>query len=104
MEEFFWHGLPGNSWHPIDQYLQNEGDRFPEAARVQLARWKNARIGCHEIGAVAADLVSLREVDAFTGRPVGTGVHAIALNIGGVNVYGREKGKLNITYLAPWSP
>ena len=71
---------------------------------MQLARWKEARIGCHEVGAVADDMVSLREVDVFTGRPVGDWVHAIALNIGGVNIYGPEKGKINLTYLAPWSP
>ncbi|HXD87764.1 MAG TPA: hypothetical protein VN641_14810 [Urbifossiella sp.] len=104
MEEFFWHGLPGNPWHPIDHFLQVERDRFPEAARVQLARWKEARIGCYEIGAVAEDLVSLREVDGFTGHPVGSWVRAIALNIGGVNAYGREKGKISVTYVAPWSP
>ncbi|HEV8059837.1 MAG TPA: hypothetical protein VGP68_08190 [Gemmataceae bacterium] len=104
MEEFFWHGLPGNPSHPIDQFLQAERDRFPAAARMQLARWKNAQIGCYEIGAVADDLVSLREVDVLTGRAVGPWVRAIALNIGGVNIYGPEKGKLNLTYLAPWAP
>ena len=69
MEEFFWHGLPGNPWHPIDQFLEAEGDRFPAAARKQLACWKNARIGCYEIGALADDMVSLREVDVLTGCP-----------------------------------
>ena len=34
MEEFFWHGLPGNPWHPIDQFLEAEGDRFPAAAQA----------------------------------------------------------------------
>jgi hypothetical protein len=104
MEEFFWHGLPGNPWTPIDQFLQADGNHFPAAARMQLARWKDARIGCYEIGSVADDSVSLREMDVVTGRPVGPWVRAIALNIGGVNIYGPEKGKLNLTYLAPWAP
>lgn len=104
MEEFFWHGLPGNSWQAVDRFIQSQGDRFPDAARVQLMRWKEARIGCYEVGPVAEDLVSLREVDVFTGRPVGDWVRAIALNIGGVNVYGGHKGQLNATYLAPWAP
>ena len=32
VEEFFWHGLPGNPWHPIDHFLRIQGDRFPAAA------------------------------------------------------------------------
>ena len=31
MEEFFWHGLPGNPWHAIDHFLRRQGERFPEA-------------------------------------------------------------------------
>ena len=104
MEEFFWHGLPGNPSHPIDQFLQTERNRFPAAAREQLAPGKTRRIGCYEIGAVADDLVSLREVNVLTSRPVGPWVRAIALNIGGVNIYAPQKGKLNLTYLAPWAP
>ena len=36
--------------------------------------------------------------------PLGPWVRAIALNIGGVKIYGQEKSKLNLTYLAPWAP
>jgi hypothetical protein len=104
MEEFFWHGLPGNSWHPIDQFLQTQKDRFPPAARTQLMGWKNAQIGCYEVGELADDMVSLREVDVLSGRLIGPWVRAIALNIGGANIYATEKGKLNVTYLAPWAP
>jgi hypothetical protein len=104
MEEFFWHGLPGEPWHPVDQFLQSSGNRFSPAQASQFALWKQARIGFFEVGPVADDLVWLREIDVITRRPVGSWIRAIALNIGGVNIYRGEKGKLNVTYLAPWSP
>ena len=104
MEEFFWHGLPGESWHPIDRFLQASGNRFSPAQASQLALWKQSRIGFFEVGSVADDLVSLRQIDAITHRPVASWVRAIALNIGGVNHYRSEKGKVNVSYLAPWSP
>ena len=43
MEEFFYHGFPGDSWHPIEAFLAHEGDRFIPAGQEQLRRWKNAR-------------------------------------------------------------
>ena len=76
---------------------------FSPAQASQLALWKQARIGFFEVGAVADDLVSLRELDAITHRPAGSWVRAIALNIGGVNHYRSEKGNVMVTYLAPWS-
>src|SRR5206468_2928375 len=27
-EEFLWHGVPGDSWHPLDAFLSKAGDRF----------------------------------------------------------------------------
>ena len=30
MEEFFWRGLPGDPWQPIDAYLAASGKRFAQ--------------------------------------------------------------------------
>ncbi|MSU77877.1 MAG: hypothetical protein EXS16_07255 [Gemmataceae bacterium] len=104
MEEFFWHGAANDSWQPIDAFLTAHGDRFPPAAREQIKLWKQAKIGCYEVGACADDLISLRERDPLTMQPVGDWVRAIALNIGGVNAYASQKGSVSVTYLAPWAP
>ncbi len=103
-EEFFWHGAPGDPWHPIDAFLAAHGDRFPPAAQEQIKRWKQAKFGFYEVGACADDLISLRERDPLTMQPVGDWIRAIALNIGGVNDYAKQKGSVVVTYVAPWVP
>ena len=50
LEEFIWHGLPGDSWHPVEAFLAHEGDRFPPPAQEQLRRWKQATLGTFEVG------------------------------------------------------
>ena len=45
MEEFFYHGFPGDSWHPIEAFLAHEGDRFIPAGQEQLRRWKKRASG-----------------------------------------------------------
>ena len=57
-----------------------------------------------EVGSVVADLVWLREIDVISHRKVGSWIRAIAINIGGVNLYRSEKGKVSVGYVAPWSP
>jgi hypothetical protein len=104
MEEYLWHGAPDAPWQPVDAFLTAYGARFPPAAQAQLKLWKQAKIGFYEVGAVADDLVSLRERDPLTFQPVGDWMRAIALNIGGVNFYAQQKGMLNVTYLSPWAP
>jgi hypothetical protein len=103
-EEFFWHGLPGDSWHPIDAYLEQKGDSFPPPAREQLRRWKEARIGFYEIGAVDGDTLGLQEWDLLRGTYGGPPFRAITLNINGVNVYHSAREKLLLTHIAPWAP
>jgi hypothetical protein len=39
IEEFFWHGMPADSWHPVEAFLAHAGDRFPPAAQDQLRLW-----------------------------------------------------------------
>jgi hypothetical protein len=103
-EEFFWHGLPGDSWHPLDAYLEHAGPRYPPAAQEQLRRWKAARIGIFQVGDVRDDTVGLQEWEPLTATPVGAPFRAIALNLGGVNIYHDLQGQYNLTYVAPWDP
>src|SRR5262249_25539591 len=83
-EEFLWHGLPGDSWHPLDAYLAQSGARFPPAAQEQLRLWKQARIGLFEIGDLANDTLGLHEWDAVAQKPIGLPFRALTLNIGGI--------------------
>ncbi len=104
MEEFFWHGLPGDPWQPIDAYLAARGERFAPAAHEQLQLWKEAKLSLLEIGEVRDDLAELRAWDPYLRAPSGPWVRAIALNIGGVNFYRQYRGQTTLTYLAPWAP
>src|SRR5207244_1439395 len=87
IEEFLWHGVPGDSWQPVEAFLESAGDRFPPAAREQLRLWKQARIGLFEVGGVRDDTVGLQEWDAVRGAAIGPAVRAITLNIGGINLF-----------------
>jgi hypothetical protein len=104
LEEFFYHGVPGDTWHPIDAFLDQAGDRFPAAAQAQVRLWTAARIGIFEIGPVHDDLLELREWDVAAGTARGPQFRAITLNIGGVNAFAEARGQLLLTYLAPWVP
>ncbi len=97
MEEFFWHGLPGDDWNPIEAFLTAAGERFPEPAGDQLRRWQEARIGLYEVGEVAEGSMGLQEWDAVTGAHIGPPVRAIARNIGGVKTYRRLRGQITLT-------
>jgi hypothetical protein len=102
-EEFIWHGLPGDTWHPIDAFLEHKGDAFPPPAREQLRRWKEARIGFFEVDDVQDDTVGLREWGPIHDT-LGSPFRAITLNINGVNVYRQARGRVMLTYVAPWLP
>jgi hypothetical protein len=104
MEEFLWHGLPGDSWHPIEAFLSRERERFSPAACEQLRRWKEARIGFFEVGPVSDDRVILREWDPVQGEVCGPDFRAISLNIGGVNYYREHQDEISLTYVSPWAP
>jgi hypothetical protein len=103
MEEFLWHGLPADPWHPIEAFLAQAGNRFPEPAQEQLRLWKEARIGLFEVGKVRNDTVTLSEWDPVN-NTLSAPLRAIALNIGGVNSYQPAGGQITLTYLAPWDP
>jgi hypothetical protein len=106
MERFYWHGgSPGDSWHPIDAYLQEQGGRFTELARRQLRRWKEAKLTVLEIGPLCnGPTVALRAWDLLAAKPAGSWFQAIDLAIGGAAQYSELEGQLTLTWLAPWSP
>jgi hypothetical protein len=104
IEEFFWHGVPGDPWQPVDAFLEQAGDRFPPRAREQLRLWKAARLAVFEIGAVHDDVMDLQEWDLIRAAVSGPPLRAITLNIGGVNIFRDAGGQLLLTYLAPWAP
>lgn len=104
MEEFWWHGIPGDDWHPLEAYLAWAGDRYPPSAQEQLRRWKEARIGLFEVGEIRKGTLGLQEWDATRGVRCGPPFRAIALNIGGVNAFRGLRGHVTVSYVAPWSP
>jgi hypothetical protein len=104
MEEFFWHGLPGDTWQPIDAYLAAKGEPFPPAAHEQLRLWKEAKLSALEIGSVRDDLAELRAWDPYRRTPSGPWLRVISLGIGGVNSFRQSRGQITLTYVAPWSP
>ena len=104
LEEFFWHGVPGDSWNPVEAFLEHSGARFPPAAQEQLRRFKQARVGLYQVGEVANDTVEFREWDLVRRSCVGAPFRAITLSIGGVNGLRTLRGKYNLTHVAPWRP
>jgi hypothetical protein len=104
MEEFAWHGLPGDPWQPVDEYLRRPGLSLSPAARAQIGLWKQARVGVFEIGEVVEDTVRLREWDVVRQRPIGEPFRAITLNLGGVHTLAGARGDLFVTHVSPWDP
>lgn len=104
VEEFFWHGVPGDAWHPVDAYLAQVGDRFPPAAAEQLRLWKSAEIGLFEVGEVRDDLVTLEAWDPVQESYCGYPLRAVSLSLGGAEAYRQCKGAVTLVYLAPWVP
>ncbi len=104
MEEFLWHGAPGDTWHPVTVFLTREGERFPPAAAEQLRLWKMAELGLYEVGEVRDDTITFQAWDPVQQTHAGRPRRAISLNIGGVNAYQKATGAVTLTYLSPWSP
>lgn len=104
MEEFFWHGLPGDDWHPIEAYIEYVGDQWSAEEREQFRLWKEARPGFFEIVKVGKETLTLREWDVVNSIPVSEPFSAISLSIGGTYQFRNKRGKLMFTYLAPWRP
>ena len=102
MEEFAWHGTPGDSWQPVDEYLRLPGLPYSAAARAQICLWKQARIGLFEIGAIVGDTIWLHEWDVVHQRPIGEPFRAITLNLGGVHALAQGRGRLLLTHVSPW--
>jgi hypothetical protein len=104
IEEFLWHGAPGDDWHPLDAFLGQAGARFSPAAAEQLRLWKAAEIGLFEIGEVQGDTVTFQAWDPIQAAHASRPLRAISLNIGGVQAYRQMPGAITFTYLAPWVP
>jgi len=104
MEEFLWHGIPNDSWHPLEAYVDFVGDCLSEAGREQLRRWKEARIGFYEVGKVQGDTLVLQEWDPVLQSSVSEPFQAITLGIGGAGLFRQYRGHLLLTYVAPWLP
>lgn len=104
IEEYLYHGLPEGGWRPLEAFLEHSSERFPAPAQAQLRRWTEAQFGAYEVGEVENDLVAFTEWDLVKGKPSGRPISAIALNMGGVNVYRDLRGMVTLIYLAPWAP
>lgn len=104
IEEFLWHGLPGDGWEPIEQFLASPRAEVSASAAEQLRLWKQARIGLFEIGPVVDDTMVLQEWDALAERGCGEEFRALSLNIGGVNLFRDAEGRILLSYLSPWAP
>lgn len=104
MEEFFWHGVPGDDWHPLEAYLAFVSDRLSEPAREQLRLWKEAQVGLWRIEGVKSKTVVLREWDPVREAPAGERIRAISLGMGGADFYRQYQGHLLLTYMSPWLP
>jgi hypothetical protein len=104
LEEYFWHGVPGDTWDPMEAYLDFVGDRLSEAGKTQLRQWKQARLGAFRVGLVQGGAMQLEEWDI--GRRVASGepFRAISLGIGGVQPFRDARGALLIGYISPWIP
>jgi hypothetical protein len=108
MEEFWWHGVPDDDWHPLEAYLSFVGDRLSPAGHEQLRRWKEARIGFYEIGNVVDDAIVMaiimQEWDPAQRTHVGEPFRAVTPGLGGVEFLRQYYGQVELTYVAPWLP
>lgn len=104
MEEFLYHGSPGGRPSPLEDFLSTNDPPLSTAAKEQILRWREARLGAFEVGSVERDTVCLRPWDLRRNSAVGETIRAVALSIGGVNVFNGLRGKINVTYVAPWAP
>ncbi len=104
LEEYFWHGVPGDAWNPMEAYLDFVGDRLSEAGKAQLRQWKQARLGAFRVGPVQGDTMRLEEWDIERRVAIGEPFRAISLGIGGVQPFRDARGDILIGYMSPWKP
>ncbi len=104
LEEFLYHGFPGEEGSPMDDFLNSDfASHFPSAAKDQLRFWKQAQIGLYKIEKVFRDRMTLREWHPLQkSKPPSFG--AISLNIGGVKTLRSLRGQFLLTHVAPWNP
>ena len=102
MEEYFWHGHPHDSHHPIDRFLSKRGQQLSQAAREQIQDWKRAELGVWLIEGGSGRALSVRRWDHLAGETYGPTIDAIDLSIGGAAMLASRAGSLHVSYLAPW--
>ena len=104
LEEYFWHGVPGDTWNPMEAYLDFVGERLSEAGKAQLRQWKLARLGAFRVGPVQGSAMQLEEWDIERRAAISKPFRAISLGIGGVQPFCDARGDLLIGYISPWKP
>ncbi|MBI5030124.1 MAG: hypothetical protein HZB51_06320 [Chloroflexi bacterium] len=104
LEEYFWHGVPGDDWDPLEAYLEFVGERLSETGKAQLRQWKQARVGAFRIGSVQGDSMLLEEWDTEQRVVIGEPFRVISLGMGGVQPFRDLRGDIHIGYIAPWKP
>jgi len=104
LEEYFWHGVPDDNWHPMEAYLDFVDEALSAAGKAQLRQWKEARLGIFRIGRVQGDTVSIEEWDVECKAVSSQPFRAISLGMGGAKPFRGLQGHLLVTYLSPWKP
>jgi hypothetical protein len=104
LEEYFCHGVPGDTWDPMEAYLDFVGDRLSETGKTQLRQWKQARLGAFRVGMVQNNTMQLEEWDIERRMTIGNPFRAISLGMGGVEQFRTMRGDLLIGYVSPWNP
>ncbi len=104
LEEYFWHGVPGDAWDPLETYLDFVGNRLSEVGKAQLRQWKQARLGAFRVGSVQGDTMLLEEWDVERQVVIGQPFRAISLGIGGVQPFRDARGDVLVGYVSPWKP
>jgi hypothetical protein len=102
IEEFLYHGVPGDDWQPMDAYLAFVGSHLSEAGREKLRQWQQAELGAYYIGAVHEPTVRLQHWDVARDAPAGPEFAALSLALGGARAHRGQEGRLLIMYVAPW--
>jgi hypothetical protein len=71
LEEFLYHGAPGDDWQPLEAYLAFVGPHLSEAGQAKLRQWRQAEPGAYRLGAVQGQTVRLQRWDVVRATPLG---------------------------------
>jgi hypothetical protein len=103
LEEFLYHGAPGDDWQPLEAYLAFVGSHLSEAGQAKLRQWRQAELGAYRIGAVQGQTVRLQRWDVVRDAPLGEEFAARSWAFGGAEQTHRgHENQVLIMYVAPW--